>query len=446
MLKRILSILLMLALAAAACLSLTSCRKSDEDGSTADDGKTVTLYVYNWGEYISDGFDESINVNEEFEQYCRDELGMNVKVNYSTFSSNEDMYARISSGAARYDVIIPSDYMIQRMIGEDRLLPLDTSKIENYRYISDDFKGENVYYEPNDGNIYSIPYFYGMIGVIYNTEYVGEDEEAVRDQSWKLLFDVDKDEEGNYISEHKGDILQFNNPRDAFGTALYYLGYDVNEATEEQWREALDLLKEQKNIVQGYVMDEIFNKMKSGSAAIAAYYAGDFLSMYEDNDSLDFFYPSEGTNYYVDAMCIPKNAYSPELAQEYINFMCRPDIALANAEYTYYASPLNLELIEEEGEYDEALEEYRACMEEVREDAMEILYGETAASVREKSSAYLNLEADKLDLLNDLWEELKIESSVSVGIYVIIGVILAALIALAVWYFVRKRLWAKLYD
>ena len=428
MMKRILSLVILLALAAIVCLSFASC------GGGNGLGDSLTLYVYNWGEYISDGFDGTLDVNREFEIYCREELGMNVKVNYSTFSSNEDMYAKVSSGAAIYDVLIPSDYMIQRMIAEDRLLPIHVENIENYKYISDDFKGGNVYYEPQDGNVYSIPYFYGMIGVIYNTAIVDENEEAIG--SWKLMFDPD--------TNYRGDILQFNNSRDAFGTALYYLGYDVNDATEEQWREALDLLKEQKNIVQGYVMDEIFNKMKSGSAAISSYYAGDFLSMYEDNDDLAFYYPKEGTNSYVDAMCIPSNAYHPELAELYINFMCRPDIALANAAYTYYASPLDLDLIEADGEYLEELAEYRETMEEVHEDAMEILYGETATSV--PSSAYLNLSEEKLTLLNDLWEELKVESSIGRGIYILCGVILAALIALAAYHIIRRRRWAKLYD
>ncbi len=432
MMKRILSVLLLSAMAAVFCLSLASCGKNA--GSTPAQGKQETLYVYNWGEYISDGFDGTVNVNKEFEKYCREELGRNVKVNYSTFSSNEDMYAKVSSGAAIYDVLIPSDYMIQRMIAEGRLRPLNMEVMENYRYISDDFKGENVYYEPQDGNTYSIPYFYGMIGVIYNSAIVEEDEEAIG--SWKLMFDPETD--------YRGDILQFNNSRDAFGTALYYLGYDVNEATEAQWREALDLLKGQKEIVQGYVMDEIFNKMKSGSAAIAAYYAGDFLSMYEDNDDLAFFYPKEGTNSYVDAMCVPSNAYSPELAELYINFMCRPDIAFANAAYTYYASPLDLDYIETDGEYLEELAEYRAVMEEVHEDAMEILYGDMASGV--PSSAYLNLSDERLTLLNDLWEELKVESSIGRGIYILCGIILAALIALAVYHIVRRRRWAKLYD
>jgi len=382
-----------------------------------------TLYVYNWGEYISDGSEGSLDTNAEFEAYCREELGRDVTVNYSTFSSNEDMYAKISSGSAFYDVVIPSDYMIQRMVEEDMLLPLDLSKIPNYQYIDDRFKGDNVYYEDDSDNVYSVPYFYGMVGIIYNADIVSEDDEQIG--SWDLMWDAD----------YKGDILQFNNSRDAFGTALYSLGYDVNNATEAQWREALELLKTQKDVVQGYVMDEIFNKMKSGSAAVASYYAGDFLSMYEDNDSLAFFYPEEGTNSYIDAMCIPKTSRNQELAMLYINFMCSKEIGIANAEYTYYASPLTT-VVEDEG--------YQETMSEVHEDAYEILYGESAREV--KTQAYLNLSADRLILLNNLWEELKVESSIGQGIYVCCGVILAALVALAVYQIFKKRRWAKLYD
>ena len=412
--KRKIAVLLLLALV----LSLATPALS---GCSAEE--VTTLYVYNWGEYISDGSDETLDVNAEFEKYCEDTLGMKVEVNYSTFSSNESMYAKISSGSAVYDVIIPSDYMIQRMVSEDLLAPLDISKIPNYQYIDEKFKGDNVYYEDDSENIYSVPYFYGMIGVIYNTDIVSEEDAGA--ESWALMWNE------NYTR----DILQFNNSRDAFGTALYYLGYDVNNATEEQWREALSLLKTQKDLVQGYVMDEIFNKMMSGSAAIASYYAGDFLSMYEDNDSLAFYYPKEGTNSYVDAMCIPKNSENYDLASEYINFMCSEEIAIANAEYTYYASPLTTVCNNEE---------YQEYMLEVHPESMDILYGEVTESV--PTQAYLNLSPDNLVLLNDLWEELKIESSIGTGIYVWCGAILGTLIILGVVSAVKKRRRAKYYD
>ena len=393
--------------------------------SCAAGSTTETLYVYNWGEYMSDGSEGSRDVNREFELYCKNVLGKNVKVNYSTFSSNEDMYAKISSGSSTYDVIVPSDYMIQRMVSEDLLLPLNMDLIPNYQYVSDDFKGENVYYEDDntDDVIYSVPYFYGMVGVIYNQSIVDENDEDIG--SWSLMWDED----------YTRNILQFNNSRDAFGTALYYLGYDVNTATEGQWREALELLKTQKSVVQGYVMDEIFNKMKSGSAGVAAYYAGDFLSMYEDNDDLAFYYPEEGTNMYVDAMCVPKNSQNPELAMAYINFMCERDNAVANALYTYYASPLT-NVIEDA--------EYQASMAEVHEDAMQILYGDHEAL--EKAQPYLNLEPEQLVMLNGLWEELKGASSIGKGIYVGCGIIMAALVAIVGYQIIKKRRWAKLYD
>lgn len=386
-------------------------------------GETITLYVYNWGEYISDGSDGTLDVNAEFEKYCKEELGLNVKVNYSTYSSNESMYDKLSSGAATYDVVIPSDYTIERMLEKDLLAPLDLSLIPNYANISEEFKGENVYYEGDSEEIYSVPYFYGMVGIIYNTRDVAEDEEALG--SWDLMWDAD----------YTANILQFNNSRDAFGTALYKLGYDVNTATDEQWREALALLLEQKSLIQGYVMDEIFNKMKSGSAAVAAYYAGDYLSMYEDNNDLSFFYPREGTNRYVDAMCVPANSQNKELAMRYINFMCETEIAIANAEYTYYASPLTT-VIADEG--------YQETMAEVHEDAIEILYGEMASSV--KTQPYMNLEPDRQQMLQSLWEELKVESSIGTGIYVLCGIIVAALIALLIYHILKKRRWSKLYD
>ena len=413
--KRKLSILVLsLMMLSFLCTSFSGCKKEDD---------LITLYVYNWGEYISDGSDDTLDVNERFEIYCKKELGLNVKVNYSTYSSNESMYDKVKSGAVAYDIVIPSDYMIERMIEDDLLAPLDMSLIPNYANISEEFKGDNVYYEGDSDEIYSVPYFYGMVGIIYNTRYVAEDEESLG--SWDLMWDED----------YADDILQFNNCRDAFGTALYKLGYSVNEATEEQWQEALDLLIEQKAVIQGYVMDEIFNKMKSGSAAIAAYYAGDYLSMYEDNPDLAFFYPKEGTNRYVDAMCVPANSQNKELAMRYINFMCETEIAVANAEYTYYASPLT-SVIEDEG--------YQETMAEVHEDAMEILYGEMASSV--PTEPYMNLEPEELQKLYSMWEKLKMESSVGTGIYLLCGLIVAALLALLTYHILKKRRWGKLYD
>lgn len=402
-----------------------------------DEGGVTTLYVYNWGEYISDGSDDSLDSNKAFEEWYFETYGERVEVNYSTFSSNEDLYAKISSGTVNYDVIVPSDYMIERMIKEDMLAPLNFENIPNIVNLSEDFFGENASFDYYDkGSVYSVPYFYGVVGVIYNTEMV--DEECENIGSWDLLWDED----------YKGDILQFNNSRDAFGSAMYKLGHDVNTATEDEWREALEELKGQKKFLQGYVMDEIYNKMENGSAAIAAYYAGDFLTMYEENDSLEFFYPEEGTNLYIDAMCVPKTSENKLIAERYINFMLEEEPAIANAEYTYYASPNKLV-------YEN--EEYVEYMEDIKEGGFDMMYvptvmlseleeGEEVEEGVVKVEPYKNLTTEKLTLINNLWEELKSDMEISVGIYVICIVIVAALAGIGIFFGVRNSLRKKKYS
>ena len=411
--KKIISTLLFLTLLAVSCSCLFACESSNDGGSV------TTLYVYNWGEYISDGSEDSVDSNDQFEKWYFDTFGERVKVSYSTYSSNEDMYAKLSGGAVSYDVIVPSDYMIERLIKEDKLAPLNYDNIplakEN---LSSEFFGENAKYDYYDkGNVYSVPYFYGMIGIIYNTEMVDEEDIG----SWDIMWN----------EKYKGNILQFNNSRDALGTAQYKLGIDVNTDNEAEWRRALDQLKAQKNIVQGYVMDEIFNKMEGGSAAIAAYYAGDFLTMYENNEDLDFFYPSEGTNLYVDAMCIPKTSANKTVAERYINFMLSVDEkygapAIANAEYTYYASP-NAKVVENE--------DYRDYLNEIKDDAFEKMY----ALDRVEATYYENLTPEKLALINELWEELKSDIDVSPTIYIICIVIVGSLVGFVTFFGIRKR-------
>lgn len=382
-------------------------------------GKSTTLYVYNWGEYISDGSEGSLNVNRAFEQYCREELGINVTVNYSTYSSNEDLYAKLSGGAVSYDVIIPSDYMVARLAAEGLLREMNPKEtIENYQYIDDSFKG--LYYDPNE--LYSVPYTYGTVGVIYNTDMVPEDESDLG--KWSLLWDAD----------YSGNILQFNNPRDAFGTAQFYLGYSINSEDPAEWQKALELLIEQKSVAQGYVMDEIFNKMKGGSAAIAPYYAGDFFTMYADNDRLAFYYPEGSTNVFVDAMCIPSCTQNYELALAYINFMLTEEVAIENAEYMCYASPNSLV-------YEN--EEYIAYMEETcHPDAISILYDFDISNME----FYHDLPTETRNLMNSLWEELKIESNIGTSVYVICAVIILFVLGFGIFIFVRKRIRATYYD
>ena len=410
--KRILALTLtVFCLLPSLLLGLSGC------GGEMSGGETVTLYVYNWGEYISDGSEGCLDANAAFEEWYFDTYGVKVKVNYSTFSSNESLYAKLSSGSVSYDVVVPSDYMIERLIAEDLLAPLNYDNIPHAaENLLPEFFGETSEHSDYDpGNVYSVPYLYGMIGIIYNTTMVAEDDPNLG--SWKLMWD----------ENHAGNILQFNNSRDAFGTAQYFLGLDVNSESEADWRAALDKLREQKPILQGYVMDEIYNKMENGSAGIAAYYAGDYLAMYENNPDLEFFYPEEGTNLYVDAMCIPKNAKNKEIAERYIDFMLTEKPAVANAEYTYYASP-NRVVVESE--------EYIEYMGEIKEDAYEKMYDTDSV----ETSTYKNLSGDKLLLINELWEELKSDVTVSAGIYVICGVILGVLLALAVFFAVRKRI------
>ncbi len=409
LLKRTLTLALVLISVLSLTLSFTSYQKEKKS-------EVTTLYVYNWGEYISDGSEDTLDVNEEFEKWYFETFGERVKVSYSTYSSNEDMYAKLSGGAVSYDVIVPSDYMIERLIAEDMLEPLNYDNIPNIKNILPDFYGNDAQYDYYDeGNVYSVPYFYGMIGIIYNTSMVDPEDEDIG--SWSLMWDED----------YKGNILQFNNSRDAFGTAQYYLGIDVNTDKVSDWRVALDKLREQKNIVQGYVMDEIFNKMENGSAAIAAYYAGDYLAMYENNEDLEFFYPKEGTNLYVDAMCIPKTGKNKEIAERYIDFMLSEKPAIANAEYTYYASPNRL-VVESD--------EYREYMSEIKDDAYEKMYATDGVD----ATAYVNLTNEKLALINELWEELKSDIDVSPTIYALCTVIVISLASLGIFFAVRKKI------
>lgn len=410
MMKKIVSVFFAILLLATPFL-LTSCGKSDE-GEESVSGETTTLYVYNWGEYISDGSDDSLDVNRAFEEYCRKVLKKNVKVNYSTYSSNEDLYAKLSSGAVSYDVVIPSDYMAARLAAEGLIREYNPKEsIKNYKYIDSRFKG--LYYDPDEK--FSVPYTFGTVGVIYNTKYVPEDDENIG--SWALLWD----------EKYAGNILQFNNPRDAFGTAQFYNKTSINSNNPDDWRAALDLLVKQKSIAQGYVMDEVFNKMKGGSAAIAPYYAGDYFTMYGDNEDLAFYHPEEGTNVFVDVMCIPSSTKNFDLAKEYINFMLTEEIAVANAEYVCYAWPNTL--VKDN-------EEYIAYMtEEIHPDAISILYDFDMSNME----FFYDLPDDTRSLMNSLWEELKIESNIGAAIYIICIVIIVFLVTVFAVRFIIKR-------
>ena len=274
--------------------------------------ETVVLNVYNWGEYIEQ------SVIDMFE-----EKYPGIDVNYTTFDSNEAMYSKIVSGAASYDIIIPSEYMVSKLIQEDMLAELDFSNIPNYKYIDSAYK--NLSSDPE--NKYSVPYLWGTVVVIYNSTHV--DEADVADCSLDLLWN----------EKYSGKILMFDNPRDSFGIALTKLGYSINSENDSEWQEAAKILSEQKPIVQAYVMDAIFDKMEAGEAWIAPYYAGDALIMQETNPDIKFYIPEEGTNMFVDSMCVLKTTEHKKEAELFINFMCEPEIAAMNAETVGYATP-----------------------------------------------------------------------------------------------------------
>jgi len=343
-------------LAASALSALSGC----VGGGAGHPGTAGEVNVHNWGEYID------MDVLRSFER----ETG--IKVNYFEYQNNEEMYSLLKMGGANMDVVFPSDYMVARLIGEGMLEELDFSGIPNYSLIDD--KYIDLEYDP-DGR-FSVAYMTGTVGLIYNSMLIADEI-----TSWSALFD----------SRYSGQILMFDNPRDAFGIALKYLGYYQNTTSESEIREAFELLLMQKPLLQAYVMDQIFYKLESGEAAIGPYYAGDFLLMREQNPDLVFVRPVEGSNYFVDAMCVPKGTKNKANAEAFIDYMCRTDVALLNMETVMYASA-NFEAAEIYGE-DMDPEDY------------EIMFAsyETISNC----DVFTNLPPETLALYDQLWVELK---------------------------------------
>ncbi len=381
----------------------------------------VTLNIYNWGEYLSYDDEESYDVLVEFEKYYESTYKQDINVNYSEFDSNESLYAKIKNGVSGYDVIIPSDYMIARLIEEKLLEPLNYDNIPNYQYIGEAFKG--LYYDPE--NRYTVPYTYGRVGIIYNSDMVAQEDV---DGTWNLMWN----------DHYTGKILQFNNSRDAFGTAMYKLGISVNTTDKALWQKARDELIAQKPILKSFVMDEVFGEMMNGDAAISAYYAGDYLYMYEDNDALRFYYPEEGSNLFVDAMCVPKGCQNKEVAEIFINFMLSRDAAIANAECTYYASPNSLV-------YNDP--EYAEYMNSIHENAMDILYpSDFDFHAQYDQYCFKNLSRDTLSMVNGLWEEVKLDDSLGAPIYILCALVIIVIISMIVRHVVIWKKRSKYYD
>lgn len=347
------------ALAASLVLGLAGCAMDDPASSGSQGGNGSTgkreVNVCSWGEYID------TDLITEFEK------ATGIKVNYTTAESNEALYAKLAG--ANYDVIVPSDYMISQLIEEGKLAELNYDNIPNFSKIDDRFK--NLSYDPE--NKYTVPYTWGTVGIIYNTTMV----DYVPD-SWSVLWDENL----------SGQILMFNNSRDALGIALKYLGYSQNTTDPAQITEATDLLIEQKPLVQAYVMDQIFDKLEGGEAAVGPYYAGDAITMIEENPDLAFVVPKEGTNLFVDAMCVPKGAQNKENAEAFINFMCDPENMAQNIEYIAYSSPST------------------AARELLSDDLKnsEICYPDEALLAN--TDTFINLPQDTLDLYDSEWVRL----------------------------------------
>ncbi len=373
--------------------------------------KGSTLYIYNWGEYISDGSEGSLDVVDLFEKT----YGITVKYDY--FSTNEELYGQLSKGAA-YDVIFPSDYMIERMIGEDLLQPLDFDLLQNEGNIMEQYL--NRFYDPE--NLYTVPYSVGMIGIVYNTKLV--DPEDVADKSWDLLWNP------KYAG---GQLINFNNPRDGFGVSMLHLGMSLNTTDTADWDKAYRHLRDQDCI---YLMDEVFNKMENGSAAAAAYYAGDCITMMDVNPDLAFYYPREGTNVFIDAMCIPKSAENVGAAHLFIDFMLSADVATQNANYISYASPNREVVAHPDYDHVEGTAGY------------EILYEIPEGYLTDpmKMQYYHNLDDETLKYMTDLWTRLGIEEDeggLEYGTIVFLGLIGVGLVYVLVHYGKKAYVYMK---
>lgn len=383
-------IVCMLLVAALLMVFVAGCAKTDD---------SVTLEVYNWGEYISTGTDGSLDVIAEFEKLT------GIKVHYTNFANNEEMYTKIKEGGVQYDIVIPSDYMIARMIEEQMLEKLDFSNIPNYVLIGEEYK--NLEYDAL--NQYSVPYMSGIVGLIYNVKKV-----KTPPTSWSALWDVTL----------RNDILMFDNPRDAFGIALLKLGYSINTVNPDEIAEAAQALKDQKELVQAYVMDQIFNKMEGNEAAIAPYYAGDAIIMMRENPDLRFVIPEEGTNYFVDAMVIPKGTQHKAEAEMFINFMCQVDISAANANFIGYSTPVI------------------AARDLLELSEQEMAWAYPDEEIMAKTQVFTHLPQTTNELMSRYWSEIKTQQSgVSAWVFLIplFAVIGGAVVIMVMRARARKR-------
>ena len=318
-------------------------------------GSQQTLNVFNWGDYIDP------QVIKDFEKEFK------IKVVYEEFDTNEDMYVKIANGSGKYDVAIPSDYMIRRMINEDMLIPINMSKITHYSGIEERHK--NMPFDPD--NEYSVPYMWGTVGILYNTTMVDEEVD-----SWDVLWNP----------KYAKQIFMLNSIRDSIGITLKMLGYSLNSKDQMEIMEARDALLEQKPLVLSYVGDEMKDKMIAGEAALTVAWSGDAALCISENEDLAYVIPQEGSNIWVDSLVIPKTAQNVDAAHSFINFMCRPEVGLMNAEYIEYASPI------------------KAVREELPDEITDDVAFYTSEDDLENSEVFEDL-SDTLVLYDRVWTE-----------------------------------------
>ena len=390
LLRRVVSVALcgLLALPFAASLLTTP-------AGAADTG--VTINVYNWGQYISDGTDGYIDVNEAFTE------ATGIKVNYMTYDTNESLYTKLKTGGSTYDIIIPSDYMAARLIDEGLVQKIDYGNIPNYSYIDEPYR--NLAYDPKGE--YTVPYTWGTVGVIYNTRYVDEADTG----SWNLLWNT----------KYAGKILMFDNNRDAFAIAEAALGYSLNTTDESELRACSELLAQQKPVSQQYVMDQIYDKMIGEEAWIAPYYAGDYLMMADENEDLAFYFPEEGFNFFVDCFMIPASAEHKAEAEAYINFLLDPAVCGENLDYLGYSAPETAA---------------KAYMDPYMSES-DIAY--PSLETLSRSEAFLYLPVETNQLMDSLWLEVKTGGSSTTRMFVTFAVVVLALLAVLIGYSLWKR-------
>ena len=351
--KKIIALLTAVAVSVVFC----GCSSSNGGGEVSD-----TLTVFNYGEYL-----DPVMI-EKFTQ----ETG--IKIKYEEAATPEEMYTKYSSGAISYDLLCTSDYMVKRLIDEGEAVEIDFNALPNYKNIDAKFNSLSESFDPD--NKYSVPYFWGTVGILYNTKLTDKPVD-----SWDVLFD------GSY----KGQIIMQNSMRDSFMVALKYLGYSLNTTDEAQIREAAELLKKQKPDVQSYLVDEVRDEIVAENAVMGVIYSGEAYLGNQYNPDLQYVIPKEGSNLWIDSWVITKNCKNKEAAEKFLDFLCREDVASANFEYIYYSTP------------------NKAVINSMDDDLRSNVAVVPTDNLIKNCEVYQTLDEKTTELYNELWKEIKSE-------------------------------------